>query len=1322
MSAELPLVTTQPGLWLVERWAPDRPVYNIPTVLRLTGRLDPAALLAAVRELGLRHEALHARFAMRGDDLVQWLGPPAPAPVRHERLVVPPGADPDEALQALIDEESGRRFDLAGGCLLRGLLLDVADDQWVLVLTVHHIVADGWSVGLLLSDLNALYAARTGQGGPELPEPGSYRDVVLETAAAERGAEGDLDYWRDELSGLGTLDLPFAAPANAAEEYEGRTIVRSVPLTRQITELAHEQRCTPYLVTMAAFVVLLHRLSGQDAFPLGTAVNNRLSTEAERVVGQLVTMVALRCEVDGELSFAELLGRLRATVADAVDHAAVPFDRLVRELGVGREGGRNPLFQIAFNFQEELGEILHLPQVRVEPLTTELGIARFDLNLVVVAGDDELRIEAEYATARFDDDTVERLLGYYVTILGEALADPGRPLSSLPLVPQPERAAIRAWSRPGRCFAVPSTLDRLVAEQARQRPDAVAVRGEDDDAPVLTYRELDERANHLAARLRELGVRTGDRVAVCLEREPVLVVALLAALKAGAAYLPMDPKYPVERLQVLCEDARPTAVLTTAALGERLPADLPAVYLDDAAAPAGRAAQPPADPAEVTGTAYVIYTSGSTGKPKGVQVSHSNVVRLFTATDDWFHFSPDDVWTCFHSAAFDFSVWEIWGALLSGAELVLVSEELARDPIAFRDLLARRRVTVLSQTPAAFRQLSQAETVRAEAPDLALRVVVFGGEALDYGSLRGWFDRYGDERPQLINMYGITETTVHVTYRPVRSADTEAPGGLSPIGVPIPDLSVRVVDRYGNDQPIGVRGEMLVGGAGVALGYLGRPELSAERFGTDPVTGEPFYRSGDLAAWLPSGELDYYGRADQQIKVRGYRIEPGEVQTAIGQFPGVRESFVTAFDRDGDRRLVAFVAAEPEPDLDELRRHLAEQLPAHLVPQTLVPVPKLPLTGNGKVDRSRLPDPDAGRVAHAEPAAPGSPVERMVTEIMAEVVRGPVGVRDDFFALGGTSLGMTRVLAAVQERTGVQVPVRDFFAAPTAAGLAAAIAPQARLSSRIGPTRAGQADLVPLRSGTGTPMFCIHPSGGTALCYLTLAATLSGTFPMIGIQAIGLDGRTAPLTTVEETAAHYRDLIERECPAGAVHLLGWSYGGVVAYEIARQLREGDRRTRVILLDAPAPDPGPEPDRADLLMQFASDIAAMTATSLPADLSAAGLASLAPEEQLVQVHAALCRCGALTEETEVDQLGARAEVFVANLRALARYRPDGSYDEPLMLVRAAESPDLSWQWSTCTTAGVVDAVVPGDHYSLVDQRIGATAARIDTWLAGQLQVR
>jgi amino acid adenylation domain-containing protein len=1369
-TAELPLVMSQPGLWLVEQWAPEQPVYNIPTALTLTGRLDPTALIAAVRELGLRHEALRARFELRDDDmgggdlgggdLVQWIGPPAPVPVARRTLAGPPGGDRGRAIQAAVDEESRRRFDLRSGPLLRALLLDLGGQQWVLVLTVHHIVADGWAVGLLLRDLSELYAAKVdGRASPPAPVPGSYAAAVHRTAAA--AGSRDLEYWRGQLDGVPALDLPVSRPAGTVPDYAGRTISRALPapVGEQVAALAREQRCTPFLVTLAGFAALLHRISGQDRFLLGTAINRRTSTELERVVGLFINMAALRVDLapdgdgdgdrdrDGGPTFRELLRRLRGTVADAADHAALPFDQLVRQWGGSREGGRNPLFQIAFNYQAEIGAALELAGVTVRPVPTELGVARFDLNIVVTTGEDGLRVEAEYATDRFDADTIERLLAQYETLLASVLAEPDQPVSRARLLPDEERSVLRRWGSPGAEYPVTETLDQLVAEQARQRPDAPAVSGEHDD-DALTYRELDERANVLARRLQALGVRPGDRVGVCLEREPVLVVALLAVLKAGGAYLPMDPAYPPERLRLLCDDARPVALLTAAPLHGRLPEGVPAICVDEPATAAGRDALPPAQQAPASSPAYVIYTSGSTGRPKGVQVSHANVVRLFRATEPWFGFGPDDVWTCFHSAAFDFSVWEIWGALVFGGEIVLVPGDVARDPVAFRDLLARRRVTVLSQTPAAFRQLIQVETVRPEPPDLALRTVVFGGEALDYGSLRPWLDRYGDQRPALVNMYGITETTVHVTYRPVRAADVPDPrgpqsggpqsggpqsGALSPIGVPIPDLSARVVDRYGNEQPIGVVGELFVGGAGVAIGYLNRPELTAERFGADLLGpgvggGERFYRTGDLAAWLPSGELDYRGRADQQIKVRGYRIEPGEIQAAIGDCPGVRESFVTAVEADGDRRLVAYVAADPPPPAEELRHHLEQRLPAHMIPQSMVFLPRLPLTGNGKVDRARLPGPDAHRAVPARHVAPRSDVERLVAGIVAEVVGVPVGVHDDFFTVGGTSLDMTRVLALLRRRTGVQLTARDFFRTPTVAGLAAALGSRERLTAAVTrPPRVGRGELIPLRGGTGTPLFCLHPSGGSPLCYLKLAATLSGRYPMVGVQAVGLDGRSAPLATVEEMAAHYGDLIEADCPTGPVDLLGWSYGGVAAFETARELQRRGRRTRVVLLDAPAPEPAPEPARADLLMQFAGDIAAMTGTRLPDelgsdDLSVEALARLGPEAQVAAVHEALCRCGATTAETELSQIAARAEVFIANLRALARYRPDGTYDEPLLVIRAQESLDLSWAWSAWSAAGVVDAVVPGDHYSLVDQQISTTAAQIDSWLDSQIPVR
>ncbi|HEX6910498.1 MAG TPA: amino acid adenylation domain-containing protein, partial [Longimicrobium sp.] len=665
----------------------------------------------------------------------------------------------------------------------------------------------------------------------------------------------------------------------------------------------------------------------------------------------------------------------------------------------------------------------------------------------------------DYATALFGRETAARFVGYLLRVLREMAGDEHRPVERLALMPDAERArVVEEWNGTA-AFPIDSCIPGLFQAQVARTPDATAVVFGDAS---LTYAELNARANRLAHHLRGLGVGPDVRVAICAERGLEMVVAVLATLKAGGAYVPLDPAYPADRVAYMLADSAPAAVLVHRALRNRVEtADVPVLELDaEMPAWADRPeTDPPVEGLTPAHLAYVIYTSGSTGRPKGVLVPHANVARLFSATDAWFGFGERDVWTLFHSFAFDFSVWEIWGALLYGGRLVVVPGEVARSPEAFYRLVCDAGVTVLNQTPSAFYALIRAQAAVGGAH--RLRHVVFGGEALDVPLLRPWFQANGDASPRLVNMYGITETTVHVTYRPLSWADVER-GGASPIGACIPDLRAYLLDRAGEPVPVGVAGELYVGGAGLARGYLGRPELTAERFVADAFGAEPgarLYRTGDLGRWLPDGTLEFLGRADLQVKIRGFRIELGEIEARLLEHPGVREAVVLAReDAPGDRRLVAYVAGDETAGADVLRAHLGETLPAYMVPAAYVRMERWPLTTNGKLDRGALPAPEGGAFAARGYEAPAGEVERAVAEIWAELLGVErVGRGDDFFALGGHSLLAVRVVSRVRQALGVDVAPADVFERAVLADFARGLAAAARAeSSAIPPVdRAG---------------------------------------------------------------------------------------------------------------------------------------------------------------------------------------------------------------------------------------------------------------------------
>ncbi|HSN88447.1 MAG TPA: amino acid adenylation domain-containing protein, partial [Thermoanaerobaculia bacterium] len=780
------------------------------------------------------------------------------------------------------------------------------------------------------------------------------------------------------------------------------------------------------MVLAAGLFALLSRLTGRDDLTIGSPIANRNRIETEGLGGFFVNSLVLRADLSRTESFRDLLRQVRESSLGAYAHQDVPFEKLVDELRPDRDLSRSPLFQVSLALQNAPFSDVDLGGARLVPREIPMGVAKFDLSFAFAEAGGRLDGVLEYATDLFDGSTAARYARHLAVLLDALVTHPRGRLAEAPLLTSEERQQVVVeWNEGAVLESGPRCLHHRFEEQADRTPDAVAVSAGEER---LTYRELDERANGIAHHLLDRGVRPGDRVALKLDRSASLVAAILGVLKTGAAYVPLDPTYPADRVAFALADSGASVLLTEEDLppegGGRL-----AVSVD------------PAFPA------YVIYTSGSTGRPKGVVVSHANVDRLLTSTEPWFGFGDigaSDVWTLFHSYAFDFSVWEIWGALLHGGRLVVVPQWQSRSPEDLYRLLRDERVTVLNQTPSAFRQLLWAEeSVLGEArPELSLRWVIFGGEALDLPSLAPWFARHGDETPRLVNMYGITETTVHVTFRPIRARDLNRG---SVIGRPIPDLSAHVLDTLLRPQPIGVPGEIHVGGAGLAQGYLGRPDLTAERFVPDPFSAEPgarLYRSGDLARRLPDGDLEYLGRIDHQVKIRGFRIELGEIEAALARHPGVREAVVLAReDVPGEKRLVGYIVPSREhavPVIAGLRDFLQESLPEYMIPWAFVELEALPVTDNGKLDRTALPAPreaQAGRTAAA--VAPRNDLERSIAAVWREVLHlDDVGVQESFFEVGGSSLLMARLQSRLRQAIGREIPLVELFRHPTVESLA----------------------------------------------------------------------------------------------------------------------------------------------------------------------------------------------------------------------------------------------------------------------------------------------
>ena len=1161
-----PLSYQQERVWFMEQFAPGTSAYSIPIPVRLRGRLDVGLLRQALDALPVRHEALRMRFPADEDGRpAVRLEPPAPVPLE---IVAATGED---AARALVDAAAAEPFDLVGGPLLRALLVRLGPQDHLLSLGTHHIVGDGWSTDLLLRDLAGTYRALAAGTVPRLPAaPVRYGDFAhwqRQTLTGPR-LDRELDHWSDHLRGVPPLELPIDRPRPATQTFDGdwHVVTLDRELTDGIARLGRAHSATQFMTLLAAYQVLLSRYSGQDDFAVGSSSAGRPLPELEGVVGMFVNMLPLRAQLAGDPTFAELLERTRATVLDAFEHQDVPFERLVNALGVPRDVSRSPVFQAMFVLQNyEMGRFVadDPGELDFQWVPTELRSTRFDLELHVVEVQAGLRAKFVYNTALFEPATIARMGGQLAALLRSAVADPGRPVSTLDILGPDERALVLdGFNDTAADFPADATLPGLIEEQVARTPDAVAV---SLDGRTLTYAELNAGANRVAHRLRGLGVGPETLVGICAERSPELVVGLLGVLKAGGAYVPLDPDYPVERLSFMLSDAAAPVLLVQRSLRDLLPGTRTLV-LDD---PAEWADQPGTDPEPLAGpgnTAYVIYTSGSTGRPKGVANAHRAVVNRLDWMQRAYGLDGTDAVLQKTPASFDVSVWEFFWPLLTGARLVLARPGGHKDAGYLRDVLVAESVTTAHFVPAMLTVFLAEDGIEA---CRALRLVVCSGEELPVATAQ----RLTARLPgcELHNLYGPTEAAIDVSSWHCRPAGL-AGRNTVPIGAPIQNLRLYVLDRHGDPAPVGVPGELHIGGVGVARGYHRRPALTAEKFVPDPYGGEPggrLYRTGDLARWRPDGTVEFLGRIDSQVKLRGLRIELGEIETTLLAQPGVAQAAVVVReDTPGDQRLAGYLVAAAGTELDPgaLRTALKTTLPDHMVPAALVPLDALPLTPNGKLDRKALPAPVAQRGA-AVLAPPSTDTERMLVAIWQDVLAVPeVGVDDDFFDLGGHSMLATQTVARIRrESSGRPVGVMDVFAHRTVRELAAFIdaaepeGPRRLLHELTRP--------VPVQQRT-LSYVCFPYGGGSAIVYQPLADALPAGHSLFSVAIPGHD------VGLSEDGLPFDELVERltaeilERVDGPLAIYGHcGVGNALAVGVARALEAAGRELEVVYIAA-----------------------------------------------------------------------------------------------------------------------------------------------------------
>lgn len=1298
-AGDLPLSFAQERLWFIDRLEGSR-AYHIPVVLRIAGNLDARTLEKAFREIINRHEVLRTALVEKDGTAFQRVNPAG-----GWTLGCPAQPISGEEQERVIRERIARPFDLANDHMLRADLFKTTGGGHLLVMVMHHVAADDWSMPIIIRELVTLYQSfRQNRPSPLPALPVQYADYAVWQRQYLSGPllEKKLDYWERKLRGMEPLRLPAGDAAGAPAGGNTRCTDLGPELSRRLKELSNRAGVTPFMTLLAAFKVLLYRYTGQEDVCVGTPIANRAQQEITPLVGFFVNMLPMRSTVAGEQPFTALLAEVKQTVLEAYDHQDVPFEKIVERASPERSPGGTPLFGVVFAWLTSDPPGAEPPdEVTLSVVPFENGNPKFDLTLIVEDRPEGLQVNLEYRNGLLGEVT-DRTLEHYQRLLAAVVAEPDRPVGMLNLLgPAEENRLLAAFNDTAAPCPAHTTVVELFERQARQWPGNVAVC---DGAQSLTYGELDEKATRLARHLRDAcAVRPGDLIGVMTHRSPWMVVAILGVLKAGAAYVPIGMDYPPERKSFILEDAGLRLVLVEsdeASFPDRpgtavLRVDREPERLGPAASELPQAA--------AGDLAYVIYTSGSTGRPKGVMVEHRSLVNLCSWHTSYYQVTRHSRSALFAEPAFDASVWEIHPYLVNGAALCPIRDNDTRhDPARLQQFILDQEIThIYLPTQVCLDFISNKRAA-------GKATILTGGEALVLPEKTNL---------TLFNNYGPTETTVIATACPVGPDDT----GSVPIGKPIGNTRAYILNKAGGLMPQGLVGELCIAGEGVARGYLNGGGVTEEKFVQNPFMPGVMYRTGDLARWRPDGNLEYRGRVDDQVKIRGFRIEPGEIETVLSRSAGVSRCAVTApVAASGSRQLVAYVV--PAGDFDEagIRQYLGSVLPPYMIPGAFIPLDRLPLTASGKVDKKRLPAPGAATLPEKQYAPARNQTEQGLVEIWQQVLNaGRVGVFDNFFEVGGHSLLAAKVMARIGKVFAVQLPISALFTHPTISALAGRIA--------AGDGQAAPPVVAMNAEGSKPPVFCAPPGGGNVILYYELARGLGADQPLYAFQAPGADAQSAPLRSVPEMAKVYIAEMQKISPEGPYTLAGYSFGGGVIYEMALQLtRSGFGVKQLIVFDAMAPDATEQPydetlpaTYTDWLLYF-KDVYNLGART-PGErmeLARHELAGKTEAEQLALFHGRLApREAGLTR----GQLKAYMDVYMTN--ASISYVPDTRepLDVPVVLFRGeqtltaftdeqvarrnemaagkAEREDLGWR--DFTTGRVNVYPIPCNHINMME---------------------
>jgi amino acid adenylation domain-containing protein len=1261
-----PTSFAQSRLYFLHQLVPGNPFYNVSTAIRLTGSLNIPVLEQTFNEIIRRHESLRTTFLIIKGQPVQAIAPALnlSLPIINLRHLLISERE-REALQ-LATAEAKISFNLSAEPLLRLKLLQLDETDYILLLNLHHIIADGWSIGVLLRELAVIYKAFSQNGFSPLPElPIQYADFAEWQREWLQGEvlENQLNYWRQKLDNAAILNLPTDRPRPAIPSYKGakQVIKLSSYLREKLEALSNQENVTLFITLLAAFNTLLYRYTQQEDIVICSPIANRNRSEIEGLIGFFVNSLVLRTNLDNNPTFLELLSRVKEVALEAYAYQDLPFEKLVEELHPERDLSRNPLFQVSFSFQNTPIEALELPGLELSLLEFDNAAAKLDLEFNFWEDAEGLKLQVVYSIDLFDDNTITRMLGHFETLLLGIVSNPNQRLSDLRLLTEVEQKELLIdWNNTELqirklCF------HQLFEEQAERTPDAIAVVLENQQ---LTYKQLNNRANQIAHYLQELGVVPDSLVGIYVERSLEMIIGLLGILKAGGAYLPLDPTYPQERINFILADGKVNIILTQQQFYECL--NLPGVKLVllDKTESCFTCKPQKNAPSNVTlnNLAYVIYTSGTTGKPKGVLIEHLGLANLVAAQKEVFKIQNNERILQFASFSFDAAIFEIVMALGTGATLYLAKKEnlLLGQPLI--KLLQEKAITHVTLPPAVLAALPKAELP-------ALKTIISAGEVCSQDIMKKWgFNR------QFFNAYGPTEATVWTTISEIKDVNFKPS-----IGRPIINTQVYILDKYLQPVPIGIPGVLYIAGDGLARGYLQRPELNAERFIKHPVINKRIYKTGDLARYQPDGNIEFLGRIDEQIKVRGFRIELGEITTVLRQFSGIKEAVVIPMDNSGNKRLVAYIALQEKPEITitEIRKLLKSKLPEYMIPGEFIILDALPLTPNGKVDyQSLLKLKIPSQQLKVEPRNEG---ERAIAQIFSQVLNREIdSIKDNFFDLGGDSLLTISLIDKINKQFGKDLPLSELFLNPTIEGLANIINNENEVLK--------SSPLVAIQPhGKKPPFFCVHPIFGTVFPYYQLAVSLGKEQPFYGIQPLGIDGKEAPLTSIEDMASYYIKAIKRLQAKGPYYIGGWSFGGLVALEIAQQLlTAGEEVALLAILDTQAPITNQKPSFIEgwkflfgtvvrYIWPFFTDyFYLITATS--------GESRKWLWRELI--------------------IGSLLRIYQANYQATVNYIPQPYANKITLFSSNKKADDLTMGWQEIATLGVDVNLVPGNHLTML----------------------